>query len=158
MKPYRDRVAIITGAASGIGLLAAQRFACEGAKIVLTDVNREGVEAAAEGIRQHGAEAIRLVVVVRNHDRIKAAVDHTVEKDGDVDIYAIHVSGRTVTFPLTHREHPLSGAPTPRQDTQPSPRAAPPKMWRISRTSSQATSPVLSSEKTSLSMAAGAWA
>jgi len=44
---FKDKVAIITGAASGIGLLTAQRFAEEGARALLIDVNRDAV--AAEG-------------------------------------------------------------------------------------------------------------
>lgn len=83
---YQGRVAIITGAASGMGLLAAQQFAREGAKVVLTDVNREAVEAAAEGIRQTGADAVGLVVDVRDYGQIKAAVDHTLERHGVIDI------------------------------------------------------------------------
>lgn len=83
---FKDNVALITGAASGMGLLAAQKLAREGAKVVLTDINREAVEAAAEGLRQNGADATGLVVDVRHYDQIKTAVDHTVEKHGGVDI------------------------------------------------------------------------
>ncbi|MFA6286735.1 MAG: SDR family NAD(P)-dependent oxidoreductase [Opitutaceae bacterium] len=83
---YKDKVAVITGAASGMGLLAAQKYAREGAKVVLTDVNREAVEAAAEGIRQTGAEATGLGVDVRRYDQIKTAVDHVLEKHGAIDI------------------------------------------------------------------------
>lgn len=83
---FKDQVAIITGAASGMGLLAAQKYAREGAKVVLTDVNREAVEAAAEGISQTGADATGLAVDVRHYDQIKAAVDHVLEKHGGIDI------------------------------------------------------------------------
>ena len=51
---FPDRVAVVTGAASGMGLLAAREYAVEGARVVLTDVEEEGVPAAAEEIRDHG--------------------------------------------------------------------------------------------------------
>lgn len=85
-KRYQDRVAIITGAASGMGLLAAQCYAREGAKVVLTDVNREAVDDAAEAIRRTGADADGLVVDVRHYDQIKRAADHTVARHGAIDI------------------------------------------------------------------------
>lgn len=83
---YQERAVIISGAASGMGLLAAQEFAREGARMVLTDVNREAVEAAAEALRQNGAEAIGRVVDVREYGQIKAAVDDTVKRFGSVDV------------------------------------------------------------------------
>ena len=50
------RVAVVSGAASGIGLAAATRFATLGMRVVLLDVNAAGVEAAAESIRQAGGD------------------------------------------------------------------------------------------------------
>ena len=58
------RVAVVSGAASGIGLAAATRFATLGMRVVLLDVNAAGVEAAAESIRQAGGDALALVVDV----------------------------------------------------------------------------------------------
>ena len=83
---FKDRVAIVTGAASGMGLLTAQRFAEEGAKVVLTDINQDAVTEAAEEIREKGGEAIGVQVDVRCYDQVKAAVALAVEKYGSVDI------------------------------------------------------------------------
>lgn len=83
---FTDRVAIVTGAASGMGLLSAQQYAAEGAKVVLTDVNQEAVEAAAAGIRDNGGEAIGLPVDVRRYEQIEAAVTRAVSEYGSVDI------------------------------------------------------------------------
>jgi NAD(P)-dependent dehydrogenase (short-subunit alcohol dehydrogenase family) len=83
---FKDRVAIITGAASGMGLLTGQCLAAEGAKVILTDVNEEGVQAAAAEILAQGQEAVGLKVDVRDYAQVKAAVTLAVEKYGRVDI------------------------------------------------------------------------
>jgi len=83
---FADRVAIISGAASGMGLLSAQRFAEKGARVVLTDVNEDGVTQAAERIRAQGAEAVGVRVDVRRYDQVRASVEMAVERYGSVDI------------------------------------------------------------------------
>src|ERR1039458_6651069 len=57
---FKDKVAIITGAASGIALLCAQKYAEEGGRVCLVDINQEGVTAAAAGIRAKGRHAFDL--------------------------------------------------------------------------------------------------
>ena len=83
---FQDRVAIVTGAASGMGLLAAQRYAEEGAHVVLTDVNLDAATAAAEEIRGKGGDAVAVQVDVRCYGQIKGAVAIAVETYGRVDI------------------------------------------------------------------------
>ena len=83
---FSGKTAIITGAASGMGLLSAQEFAKQGAKVVLTDYNGETVEAEAEKIRQSGGSAIGVKVDVRDYDQIRHAVDLAMEKFGRIDI------------------------------------------------------------------------
>ena len=55
---FDDKVAIITGAGRGFGVALAKAFANEGAKVILTDVNEEGVTQYAEEIKASGHEAI----------------------------------------------------------------------------------------------------
>jgi len=83
---FTDRVAIVTGAASGMALLSSQRFAAEGARVVLTDVNEEAVQAAAAGIRAQGGEALGVQVDVRRYEQVKSAVATAMERYGRVDI------------------------------------------------------------------------
>ena len=83
---FKGKVAIVTGAASGMGLLTAQKLAEEGACVVLTDVNLHAVTAAAEEICEKGGDAIGIQVDVRCYEQVKGAVEFAVEKYGSVDI------------------------------------------------------------------------
>lgn len=77
----QGRVAVITGAASGIGLATARRFAAEGATVVVVDLNVEAGEAAAKEV---GGEFVAVDVVAEA--AVKALFDGVVERHGRVDI------------------------------------------------------------------------
>ena len=78
----KDKVAIITGAAKGIGFATAKRFAQEGAKVMIADVNPEAVKAAVDLIP--GSEAF--VVNVTDRASVEAAVDQIMQRHGRIDI------------------------------------------------------------------------
>ena len=78
----KDKVAIITGAAKGIGFSTAQRFAQEGAIAILADVNLESVKAAAAQIPNAQAYAMN----VTDRASIQAVVDQVMQKHGRIDI------------------------------------------------------------------------
>jgi len=78
----KDKVAIITGAAKGIGFSTAQRFAQEGAIAILADVKLESVKAAATQIRNAEAYAMN----VTDRASIQAVVDQVMQKHGRIDI------------------------------------------------------------------------
>jgi NAD(P)-dependent dehydrogenase (short-subunit alcohol dehydrogenase family) len=79
------KVAIISGAASGMGAATAHRFAKEGAKVVIADMLEEGAQVAADITRANGAaEFMRLDVT--NEDDWKAVVEATVRTYGKLDI------------------------------------------------------------------------
>lgn len=78
----KDKVAIITGAAKGIGFATAKRFAQEGAKVMIADVNPEAVKAAVDLIP--GSEAY--VMNVTDRVSIEAAVDQIMQRHGRIDI------------------------------------------------------------------------
>jgi len=78
-----NKTAIITGAASGFGRGMAQRFAREGAKVAVVDLNGEGAEAVAAEI---GAGAVALRCDVAKGDEVRRAVEAAVHAFGRVDI------------------------------------------------------------------------
>ena len=88
----KDRVALVTGAAQGIGLATAERFAAEGAKLVLADLNAAKLHAAAQKLRAAGVEAD-----VGSAAGAAAAVAKAIESYGALDILVNNAggSGRT---------------------------------------------------------------
>ena len=78
----KDKVAIITGAAKGIGFATAQRFAQEGAKVMIADVNPEALKAATDLIPYSEA----YVMNVTDRASIEAAVDQIMQHHGRIDI------------------------------------------------------------------------
>jgi D-sorbitol dehydrogenase (acceptor) len=79
----QGKVAVITGAARGIGLAMAERFVREGAKVVIADLNEAGAQAAAARI---GPAAIGVACDVRRQESIEQALDAAVAAFGGIDI------------------------------------------------------------------------
>ncbi len=80
------KVAIVTGAAQGIGQACAVRLAKEGAKVVLCDVNAEAAERAVQGIRAGGATAIAVAGDVAKPADVANAVAATLQAFGRIDV------------------------------------------------------------------------
>jgi 2-hydroxycyclohexanecarboxyl-CoA dehydrogenase len=83
---FEDRVAIVTGAASGIGQATALRLAGEGAAVVIADVNGQGAADVAETISGLGGRALALEVDVTDAPGVKAMVEQAIGAFGRVDI------------------------------------------------------------------------
>jgi 3-oxoacyl-[acyl-carrier protein] reductase len=81
-----NKVAIITGAGSGIGRESALLFAKEGAKVVVADVNEKGGEETAAQIKTNGGESFFFKLDVTNREQSKNMVKTTMEKYGRIDI------------------------------------------------------------------------
>jgi len=79
----QDRVAIVTGAAQGIGKAVADKLAAEGAKVVVVDLNGEGAERTAAGIDGTPVQAD-----VSSPEDVQRAVDETLTQHGKVDVLA----------------------------------------------------------------------
>ena len=84
MQRYRDKVALVTGGASGIGAAIGARLVAEGASVVLLDIDEVGLG------RQQGAETV--VADVTDSAQVAGAVAHTVERFGRLDA-AFNVAG-----------------------------------------------------------------
>jgi NAD(P)-dependent dehydrogenase (short-subunit alcohol dehydrogenase family) len=82
---FENKVALVTGAASGMGLATAQAFAAEGAVVVLADVNEAAARAAAEQLVAAGHKAIALRCDVADEAQVKAMVEQTVSTFGRLD-------------------------------------------------------------------------
>jgi meso-butanediol dehydrogenase/(S,S)-butanediol dehydrogenase/diacetyl reductase len=83
----QDRVAIVTGGSSGIGLASARRLGAEGAKIVIASQNKDRIEAAAERVRREdGVDVLGLECDVSQEAAVIAVVDQTLQRFGRLDI------------------------------------------------------------------------
>ena len=82
----KEKVALITGAASGIGRSTSLLFGQEGAKVMCVDVNGEGAERVANQIADSGGEAASLTVDVAREEDVQRMVHEAVERWGRLDI------------------------------------------------------------------------
>jgi len=86
MNVLADRVAIVTGASSGIGRATALLFALEGAKVVVTARRRSQLDELLDEIKQSGGEAVAVVGDVRDEVLAKELVDTAVRRFGGLDV------------------------------------------------------------------------
>lgn len=94
---FKGKVAISTGAASGMGLLFAQNFAACGGNVLLCDINEEVLKAETEKINQKGqGHAIYAVCDVRNYSEVCTTRDLAVSTFGRIDIMVNFAGGTAV--------------------------------------------------------------
>jgi acetoin reductase-like protein len=91
------KVAIVTGGASGMGRAICLRYADEGAKVVVADVNLDGAQKVADQIGHAGALAVQ--VDIRRQDQVQGMVEATVERFGGLDILVNNAGvGKIIPF------------------------------------------------------------
>jgi 3-hydroxybutyrate dehydrogenase len=95
----KDKVCIVTGAASGIGKEIALAFAAEGAKVAITDLNREAAQAAAAELAGRGCTAMAVAMDVTDEAQVSAATDEVVAAWGGIDVLVSN-AGIQIVHPL----------------------------------------------------------
>ena len=83
---FKNQVALVTGASSGMGLATARAFAEAGAAVALVDRNAKKLSAAAEALKAAGHKVIDIVCDVSDEAQAKAAVERTVSEYGRLDV------------------------------------------------------------------------
>ena len=86
MSQLKDKVAMVTGAGSGIGRASALAMAAQGARLMVTDVNMAGAEETVALIRKAGGTAEATPCDICSEESIKAAVEHTAARYGRLDV------------------------------------------------------------------------
>src|SRR5262245_49088305 len=90
---FRDQVAVVTGAAVGIGGAVAEAFAREGARVVALDIDRAGLAAMEKTLQAAGAETLALVCDATSVAEVGRAVDAAAGRWGRVDILVNNAGG-----------------------------------------------------------------
>ncbi len=101
----QDQVAIVTGAASGIGRAIAHRLAREGATVVIADLALPAAEATAAAFEAEGLKAIALVMDVSSEEAVEAGVAATLARLGRIDVLVSN-AGIQIVHPL--HEYPFA--------------------------------------------------
>lgn len=86
MKRFEGKVAFVTGASRGIGKGVATKFAEEGAKVGLVDINEEVLSSTVSELREKGYDVLALAADVSNAEQVEKAVETTVKQYGKIDI------------------------------------------------------------------------
>jgi 2-dehydro-3-deoxy-L-rhamnonate dehydrogenase (NAD+) len=97
----RERVAIVTGAARGIGFAIAERLSRAGACVVVADVDEEGAVEAVERLREAGAQAVEAIADITDPEEVDAIVERAVDVFGRLDVLVNNAG-------ITGRDLPLS--------------------------------------------------
>lgn len=107
MKRFKDKVCIVTGAASGIGRATAIAFANEGGKVVASDVN-DAVNETVKTILENGGEAVAQICDISNWESIQSLVKKAVNSYGRLDC-AVNSAGIAGKVSLPTHEYPEEG-------------------------------------------------
>ena len=101
----KDKVAVVTGAASGIGKEIARKFAEEGAKVVIADLNQQGADAAAKELDASGKRTVGVAMDVTSEPQVEAGMAKAVAEFGRLDILVSN-AGIQIVEPLDEFEFP----------------------------------------------------
>ena len=82
-----EQTVLVTGAGRGLGWGVAQAFARSGASVAVTDVNEADIERSVKDIREHGGDALGMILDAANPAQFKEVVDAMLERWGRVDVF-----------------------------------------------------------------------
>ncbi|MGF6924433.1 3-hydroxybutyrate dehydrogenase [Paraburkholderia sp. 40] len=99
------KVAVVTGAASGIGKQIALTLSAAGAAVAIADLNQDGANAVAEEIRKGGGKAIGVAMDVTNEDAVNQGIDKVAEEFGSIDILVSN-AGIQIVNPIENYSFP----------------------------------------------------
>ena len=114
MKDRRGKVAVVTGAASGIGLALAKRLGADGMKVVLADVEAAALQQAAQELEKADIEVLPVVTDVAKAEQVQALADAALDAFGKVHVVCnnagVMIGGLSWEAPLEDYEHKVHGA------------------------------------------------
>lgn len=102
MDRLKDKVAIVTGSTSGIGIGIAKMYAAEGAKVVICGRREEKGQAVVDAIKEAGGEALFHFLDITKPETVDALIADTVEAWGKVDIMVNNAAGMALKLSLIH--------------------------------------------------------
>ena len=97
-RSIENKIALITGATSGMGLATAKLFSDEGAQVIVTDLNQDKINEVVEDILSHGKKCFGIKLDVTNSNEIKSTVDEVVNRFGGIDIL---INNAGISIPTT---------------------------------------------------------
>lgn len=103
MRRFEGKVAIVTGAGSGIGAAIAKRLAGEGAAMVVSDLDASAATAVADGLHQDGARALALATDVGDEDAMRSLVNRAVSELGALDVMVNNAGIGEAPTPIDER-------------------------------------------------------
>lgn len=86
MKEFQDKVAVITGAAGGIGLALAKMAASQGMKVVLADIEEKNLASNVNALKSQGSKAVAHITDVSEADQVQGLADRALSEFGSVDL------------------------------------------------------------------------
>ncbi|MEM8819577.1 MAG: SDR family NAD(P)-dependent oxidoreductase, partial [Pseudomonadota bacterium] len=89
----KDRVALISGGANGVGASAARMFSAEGAAVIVLDWDREAGMSLQSELTERGADMVFAETDVSQPDQVGAAVEQALERHGRIDVLFNHAGG-----------------------------------------------------------------
>jgi NAD(P)-dependent dehydrogenase (short-subunit alcohol dehydrogenase family) len=96
LKRFVGQVALVTGSAHGIGQAIVERFAQEGASVVVSDIDLPGANEVVSGIESRGGSAIAVKCDVKSKEDIAAMIEKTIATYGKIDILVNNAGDVTI--------------------------------------------------------------